>query len=119
MDNLDKVVGTYSCRQMAARWPLVVFHNILDVSSYNAFVIWREITPNWMPCKRNKHRVFLEQLGKATGAIKRKRCQLCPPKKDSMTHTVCCRCKKYICKGCSHAYCHTCAHWALSQDGTG
>ncbi|XP_042164360.1 piggyBac transposable element-derived protein 4-like [Oncorhynchus tshawytscha] len=173
VDNLDKVVGTYSCRRMTARWPLVVFHNILDVSSYNAIVIWREIKPDWMPGKRNKCRVFLEQLGKAlvkpliqrrqhlprteavsalvkvlqsataappdqqrqgpaagtaaaplvapatTGASKRKRCQLCPPKKDSKTHTVCCRCKKYICKGCSHAYCHTCAHWAFSQDGTG
>ncbi|XP_042170595.1 piggyBac transposable element-derived protein 4-like [Oncorhynchus tshawytscha] len=140
VDNLDKVVGTYSCRRMTARWPLVVFHNILDVSSYNAFVIWREIKPDWMPGKRNKRRVFLEQLGKAlvkpliqrrqhlprterrqplsksyrvlrrrllinsarapplarplparcpatTGASKRKRCQLCPPKKDSKTHT--------------------------------
>ncbi|XP_064814049.1 piggyBac transposable element-derived protein 4-like [Oncorhynchus masou masou] len=65
VDNLDKVVGTYSCRRMTARWPLVIFHNILDVSSYNAFVIWREINPDWMPGKRNKRRVFLEQLGKA------------------------------------------------------
>ncbi|XP_064867074.1 piggyBac transposable element-derived protein 4-like [Oncorhynchus nerka] len=164
VDNLDKVVGTYSCRRMTARWPLVIFHNILDVSSYNAFVIWREIKPDWMPGKRNKRRVFLEQLGKALVkpliqrrhrlprtqaasalvkvlqsataearppareqaagpaaaappvASKRKRCQLCPPKKDAKTHTTCCRCKKYICKGCSHAYCHTCA---FSQDGTG
>ncbi|XP_070982190.1 piggyBac transposable element-derived protein 4-like [Oncorhynchus clarkii lewisi] len=170
VDNLDKVVGTYSCRRMTTRWPLVIFHNILDVSSYNAFVIWREIKPDWMPGKRNKRRVFLEQLGKAlvkpliqrrqrlprtqaASALvkvlqsataearppareqaagpaaaapaappvvsKRKRCQLCPPKKDAKTHTACCRCKKYICKGCSHTYCHTCAHWAFSQDGTG
>ncbi|XP_045068840.1 piggyBac transposable element-derived protein 4-like [Coregonus clupeaformis] len=65
VDNLDKVIGTYSCRRMTARWPLVIFHNILDVSSYNAFVIWRELNPTWMPGKRNKRRVFLEQLGKA------------------------------------------------------
>ncbi|KAK0141280.1 hypothetical protein N1851_021723 [Merluccius polli] len=43
---------------------LVIFHNIIDVSSYNAFVIWREINPSWMPRKRNKRREFLEQLGK-------------------------------------------------------
>ncbi|KAJ8393021.1 hypothetical protein AAFF_G00069250 [Aldrovandia affinis] len=49
VDNLDKVIGTYSCRRMTARWPLVIFHNIIDVSSYNAFVIWREINPTWMP----------------------------------------------------------------------
>ena len=56
VDNLDKVIGTYSCRRMTTRWPLVIFHNILEVSSYNAFVIWREIHPDWMPGKRNKRR---------------------------------------------------------------
>ncbi|XP_051501702.1 piggyBac transposable element-derived protein 4-like [Myxocyprinus asiaticus] len=65
VDNLDKVIGTYSCRRITARWPLVIFHNIIDVSSYNAFVIWNKINPTWMPDKRNKRRVFLEQLGKA------------------------------------------------------
>lgn len=65
VDNLDKVIGTYSCRRMTARWPLVVFHNIVDVSAYNAFVIWREINPDWMNQKLNKRRLFLEQLGKA------------------------------------------------------
>ena len=164
VDNLDKVIGTYSCRRMTARWPLVIFHNILDVSSYNAFVIWREINPDWMLGKRNKRRVFLEQLGKALvtpfiarrerfprtdasaavvkavkaaaaaaqravdydarpecpassiplaaaplGASKRKRCQICPRKKDCKTHTMCRGCNKYICKGCSHVYCATCA----------
>ncbi|XP_051566193.1 piggyBac transposable element-derived protein 4-like isoform X2 [Myxocyprinus asiaticus] len=39
VDNLDKVIGNYSCRRMTARWPLVIFHNIIDVSSYNTFVI--------------------------------------------------------------------------------
>ncbi|XP_061899654.1 piggyBac transposable element-derived protein 4-like [Entelurus aequoreus] len=154
VDNLDKVIGTYSCRRMTARWPLVIFHIVIDVSSYNAFVIWREINPTWMSRKQNKRRVFLEQLGKAlvipliermkhvphteasaavvkaiqsagapdqpedpattatspARASKRKRCQLCPQKKDCKTHTVCCRCKKYICKGCTLAYCPTCAN---------
>ncbi|CAB4070412.1 unnamed protein product [Lepeophtheirus salmonis] len=43
VNNLDMVIGAYSCRRMTARWPLAIFHNIIDVSSYNAFVIWREI----------------------------------------------------------------------------
>ena len=43
--NLDKVIGTYSCRRMTAHWPLVIFHNIIDVSSYNVFVIWNKINP--------------------------------------------------------------------------
>ncbi|XP_047241326.1 piggyBac transposable element-derived protein 4-like [Girardinichthys multiradiatus] len=65
VDNLDKLIGTYSCRRMTARWPLVIFHNIIDASSYNAFVIWREINPTCMSHKQNKRRLFLEQLGKA------------------------------------------------------
>ncbi|XP_071747453.1 piggyBac transposable element-derived protein 4-like [Lepeophtheirus salmonis] len=65
VDNLDMVIGAYSYRRMTARWPLAIFHNIIDVSSYNAFVIWREINPTWMSHKSHKRRVFLEQLGKA------------------------------------------------------
>ncbi|KAJ7984206.1 hypothetical protein DPEC_G00364900 [Dallia pectoralis] len=175
VDNLDKVSGTYSCRRMTARWPLAVFHNILDVSSYNAFMIWREVHPDWMPGKRNKRRVFLERLGKAlvrplierrvtlprteasasvvraaheealcgtppndvldpdamgprapapeapvpdNRASKRKRCQMCPSKKDRKTHTVCSRCNKYICKDCSRAYCTACANWGFVRGGT-
>ncbi|XP_055362249.1 uncharacterized protein LOC129603679 isoform X1 [Betta splendens] len=74
VDNLDKVIGTYSCRRKTARWP-VVFHNVLDVSCYNAFVVWREAHPDWMPGNRSKRRVFLEQLGKAlvTPLIRRRR----------------------------------------------
>ncbi|XP_034041956.1 piggyBac transposable element-derived protein 4-like [Thalassophryne amazonica] len=65
LDNLDKVIGTYSCRRMTARWPLVIFHNILVVSSYNVFVIWQTIHPTWMAEKKNRRRIFLQQLGKA------------------------------------------------------
>ncbi|XP_047194924.1 zinc finger protein 16-like isoform X2 [Hippoglossus stenolepis] len=43
------------------------------------------------------------------GASKRKRCQICPTKKDCKTHTVCRGCNRYICKGCSLVYCPTCA----------
>ncbi|CAB4058910.1 unnamed protein product [Lepeophtheirus salmonis] len=65
VDNLDMLIGAYSCRRTTARWLLAIFHNIIDVSSDNAFVIWREINPTWMSHKSHKRRVFLEQLGKA------------------------------------------------------
>jgi hypothetical protein len=28
---------------MTARWPMVVFFNILDVSAYNALVVWMKV----------------------------------------------------------------------------
>lgn len=66
MDNLDKVIGTYSCRSMTACWPLVIFHTIFNVSSYNAFVLWNKINPTWMPDKLNKGRVSAAgEVGKA------------------------------------------------------
>ncbi|CAI5671651.1 unnamed protein product [Oreochromis niloticus] len=65
VDNLDKVVSTYSCRRKTCRWPVALFHNMVDVAAYNAFVLWREIHPDWMAGKLNRRRLFLEQLGKA------------------------------------------------------
>ncbi|KAL4009583.1 hypothetical protein ACER0C_003435 [Sarotherodon galilaeus] len=65
VDNLDKVVSTYSCRRKTCRWPVALFHNMVDVAAYNAFVLWREIHPNWMAGKLNRRRLFLERLGKA------------------------------------------------------
>ncbi|XP_061071697.1 uncharacterized protein LOC133105543 isoform X2 [Conger conger] len=40
VDCLDKLTGTYTCKLKSARWPVAVFHNILDVSAYNAYVVW-------------------------------------------------------------------------------
>ncbi|XP_053356860.1 ribonuclease inhibitor-like [Clarias gariepinus] len=44
---------------------MVVFYNILDVSAYNAFVVWTEIDPGWNGEKTFKRRLFLEELGKS------------------------------------------------------
>ncbi|XP_061085309.1 uncharacterized protein LOC133118973 [Conger conger] len=65
LDNLDKVTGSYSCERMTARWPLVISYNIVDVSAYNAFVIWTEIFPDWKASKLFKRRLFLKELGRA------------------------------------------------------
>ncbi|KAJ8015820.1 hypothetical protein DPEC_G00000320 [Dallia pectoralis] len=53
-----------------------------------------------------------------TRASKRKRCQMCPSKKDCKTHTVCGRCNKYISKGCSRPYCSECINWGFVRGGT-
>ncbi|XP_019220611.1 piggyBac transposable element-derived protein 3 [Oreochromis niloticus] len=63
VDNVDKVVGTYSCRRRTGRWPLALFYNLLDVSAYNAFVLWKAVHPEWESTKTHQRRVFLEELG--------------------------------------------------------
>uniref|UniRef100_A0A9J7X7T1 PiggyBac transposable element-derived protein domain-containing protein n=1 Tax=Cyprinus carpio carpio TaxID=630221 RepID=A0A9J7X7T1_CYPCA len=65
VDNLDKIVATYTCRRKTARWPMAVFYNMLDVLAYNAFVIWREINPSWGQGDNYMRRHFLQDLGRA------------------------------------------------------
>ncbi|KAL4007576.1 hypothetical protein ACER0C_001428 [Sarotherodon galilaeus] len=65
VDNLDKVTATYSCQLKTARWPLVIFYNILGVSAYNAYVLWTEINQHWNAGKLYRRRLFLEELGKS------------------------------------------------------
>ncbi|KRX26265.1 PiggyBac transposable element-derived protein 4 [Trichinella nelsoni] len=65
VDNLDKMTSTYFCQRMTARWPLVIYCNIIDVSAYNAYVLWTEKHPAWNVGRLHKRRLFLEELGKA------------------------------------------------------
>ncbi|XP_049456868.1 piggyBac transposable element-derived protein 4-like [Epinephelus fuscoguttatus] len=64
VDNLDKCVGTYSCRRKSSRWPLTLFYNMLDVSAYYSYVLWTCLHPNWEIKKKYRRRIFLELLGK-------------------------------------------------------
>ncbi|KAL7839393.1 hypothetical protein SRHO_G00260510 [Serrasalmus rhombeus] len=57
VDNLYQVTATYSCQHMTARWPLVIFFHIIDVSAYNAFVIWCEINKDWNRGKLSRRRL--------------------------------------------------------------
>ncbi|XP_052463478.1 piggyBac transposable element-derived protein 4-like [Carassius gibelio] len=65
VDNLDKVVATYTCQRKTARWPMVIFFNMLDVSAYNSFVLWTKINPSWNKGNFSRRRLFLEELGVA------------------------------------------------------
>ncbi|XP_057192981.1 piggyBac transposable element-derived protein 4-like isoform X1 [Triplophysa rosa] len=65
VSNLDKVLGKYSCKKTSSRWSMVLFYHMLDVSAYNAFVLWTEINPSWNRGMSNRRRHFLEELGNA------------------------------------------------------
>ncbi|KAL7381175.1 hypothetical protein ABVT39_001510 [Epinephelus coioides] len=58
------VTSVYMCKRKTARWPLAVFFNILNVSVYNAFVLWSEIHTAWNQGKKNRRRLFMEELGR-------------------------------------------------------
>ncbi|KRX35412.1 Conserved oligomeric Golgi complex subunit 4 [Trichinella murrelli] len=62
---LNKMTSTYSSQRMTARWPSVICYNIIDVSAYNAYVLWTEKHPAWNVGRLHKRRLFVEELGKA------------------------------------------------------
>ncbi|CAJ1070000.1 piggyBac transposable element-derived protein 4-like isoform X4 [Xyrichtys novacula] len=63
VDALDQRVNTYSVGRKTQRWPLALFFNILNVSALNAFILWRQVDPDWNSGKRAIRRLFLQELG--------------------------------------------------------
>ena len=51
-----------TCKWITNRWPMIMFYNILDMSAYNAYILW-----TWINIEGNKNimykrRLFLEKL---------------------------------------------------------
>lgn len=42
-----------------------IFFDMLDISAYNAFVIWMAVNKDWNRGKLQRRRLFLDELGKA------------------------------------------------------
>lgn len=60
VDVLDERVGTYRCKRKVNRWPLALFENLLDVSLFNAFVVFTELNPTWKEKeKKYRRRLFI------------------------------------------------------------
>lgn len=45
VDSMDQMCKNYSCKRKTARWPLIVFFDILDISGINSFVIYTQNAP--------------------------------------------------------------------------
>ncbi|KRZ75041.1 hypothetical protein T10_6890 [Trichinella papuae] len=93
VDNMDKMLASYTCQRMTDRWPPVIFY-IIDVSANNGYLLWTNCNPEWNVRKMYRRRLYLEEVGKAlkvqreeqgtsqstvqaTSNKKRSRCQLC------------------------------------------
>ncbi|KAK3519789.1 hypothetical protein QTP70_004958 [Hemibagrus guttatus] len=63
VDNLDKIVDTYSCRRRTNWWPEVLFFNMVDITSCSAYVSLTAVDPSWNQAKLLRRRIFLEELG--------------------------------------------------------
>ena len=126
VDHLDQVCAAYTSRKRTSRWPKCVFQHMIDVTAYNAFLLWREVTGE----RRLRRRQFLKMLGAElcgggvdnTGNIamvpragpnappqyqpgSRQRCRIC---KNKITVQRCNICELPLCIACAAHKCPTC-----------
>ena len=59
VDHLNQMCAAYTTRKRTERWPKCVFQHMVDVSAFNAFVLWREATGR----QKTRRREFLKMLG--------------------------------------------------------
>ncbi|KAL2095507.1 hypothetical protein ACEWY4_010226 [Coilia grayii] len=64
VDTMDQMVGNYSCQRRTRRWPMVLWYNMLDVATLNAYTSFTTQHPGYMGGVNNARRLFIKELGK-------------------------------------------------------
>ncbi|XP_057696551.1 piggyBac transposable element-derived protein 4-like isoform X1 [Corythoichthys intestinalis] len=127
VDHLDQACGTYSTRRRAQRWPMRLFYHMLDISAFNAFLLYTSVNPGWNANKLYRRRLFLEEVGnalimpevhrrkpqtaaveqeEATPSPRRKQCGLCTNK--LIASNACENCGTPICRKHMRSICKNC-----------
>ena len=73
MDTLGQIViRCYSCKRKTNRWPVALFMNLIDITTYNAFLLY---------CSKNPDFVNLQKVHSRGEFLKILTSQLLPPNK--------------------------------------
>ncbi|XP_061734550.1 piggyBac transposable element-derived protein 4-like isoform X2 [Nerophis ophidion] len=65
VNRLNQACAPFTCRRRTHRWPITLFYHMVDVSCYNAYVLFTAVRPEWNRGKSFKRRLFLEEIGKS------------------------------------------------------
>nr|XP_061828933.1 piggyBac transposable element-derived protein 4-like isoform X1 [Nerophis lumbriciformis] len=65
VNRLNQACAPFTCRRRTHRWPISLFYHMVDVSCYNAYVLFAAVHPEWNRGKSFKRRLFLEEIGKS------------------------------------------------------
>ncbi|CAJ1076398.1 piggyBac transposable element-derived protein 4-like [Xyrichtys novacula] len=47
VDTPDQLIHNFSCQRRSRRWPRTLFFNMLDISAYNAYIIFTHVDSSW------------------------------------------------------------------------
>ncbi|XP_032420180.1 piggyBac transposable element-derived protein 4-like [Xiphophorus hellerii] len=64
VDTMDQMVSNYTCLRRTRRWPMVLWYNMLDVATLNAYTNFSAQHPDYMGGASNAQRLFIKELGK-------------------------------------------------------
>ncbi|KAG5863293.1 hypothetical protein JTB14_034894 [Gonioctena quinquepunctata] len=138
VDALDHKCSVYSCGRRTNRWPLAMCFRIIDISSANSSILhglysgtsdesrfdfMKSLAHSLVLPQMNRRmkipnlqreleltiaRITDTRLEEPPNVYKRKRCALCPYKRDKKTSYACAKCSKPICNDCSRHICKEC-----------
>lgn len=116
VDTLDQLVRTYNCIRKTNRWPIVLFMNLLNISAYNALVLYLHIHPDYERRSGKIRKRFLLELARSLigiepaeqqnrprnpqpqqAANRQRRCSFCPRGLDRKTTRSCHDCNRPVC----------------------
>ncbi|XP_054866815.1 piggyBac transposable element-derived protein 4-like [Amphiprion ocellaris] len=64
VDLLDQMVSNYTCKRRTRRWPLVLWYNMLDVATLNAYTNYTLEHPDYHAGLSHTRRLFIKELCK-------------------------------------------------------
>ena len=64
VDTMDQMVSNYSCKRRTSRWPMVLWYNMLDVATLNAYTYFTAQHPDYMGGVNHARRLFIKELSK-------------------------------------------------------
>ncbi|KAL7839369.1 hypothetical protein SRHO_G00260270 [Serrasalmus rhombeus] len=47
VDTIDQMVGTYTCKRQTQRWPMVLWYNLIDIATLNAYTFFTAQHPEF------------------------------------------------------------------------
>ncbi|KAL7852535.1 hypothetical protein SRHO_G00183200 [Serrasalmus rhombeus] len=64
VDTIDQMVGNYTCKRQTQRWPMVLWYNMIDIATLNAYSFFRAQHPEFSTGITDARRHFLTELSK-------------------------------------------------------
>lgn len=128
VDILDKMLRNHSTKVASRRWPMHVFHNIIDMSVNNGWIVYKEATHSTIS-RRKFIEMLVEEMTHETPNQNRRRRVRDPPEvhddlnaaephpvrkqcrgecNKNRTTDRCRGCNEPVCGKCSTKFCSTC-----------